>query len=139
MRTVSSQYALRAVVYLAQHADDWPIPGRIIARDTGIPAKYLSKILGDLVRCGVLQSSRGKTGGFSMHKRADQTILADVVAPFMPLDTGNCPFGNQVCSDDNPCGAHDRWKHVVACQRAFLSETSVADVTGPVSPSRRHP
>lgn len=129
MISLSGQYALRAMIYLAQHAADCPIPGRVIAGHTDIPAKYLSKILGDLVRRGVLQSSRGKTGGFSLRLSSKRTRLYDVLAPFEQLEYRQCPFGNQRCSDTNPCLAHERFKRVVQAETDFLTHCSLYSIS----------
>ncbi|MCH7526142.1 MAG: Rrf2 family transcriptional regulator [Planctomycetes bacterium] len=128
MLSLTSQYALRAIIYLTRHADDWPIPGRQVARDTQIPAKYLSKILGDLVRSGVLESSPGKSGGFRLRRSPKATYLQEVLEPFEQLDQRRCPFGNQECTDSNPCRAHSRWKRVVEAEQRFFKRTSVYDV-----------
>ena len=79
MLTVTSNYALRAVVYLAQHADNQPIPGKTIAAEAGIPAPYLSRIMGDLVRAGVLDSSRGAGGGFRLSRPPTKILLFEAV------------------------------------------------------------
>lgn len=128
MLSLTSEYALRAMIFLAQHEEDWPLRGHDIAHKTGVPPKYLSKILGDLVRAGVLESSRGIGGGFRMAKSAKATRLLDVLAPFELFEGRRCPFGNQQCGDDNPCLAHDQWKKVVEAQQGFLRKTSVLDV-----------
>ncbi len=137
MLSLTSQYALRAMIYLTQHEEDWPIPGRRIAAEAGIPAKYLSKILGDLVRSGVLDSSPGKSGGFRLRRAAKQTTLHEVLRPFEQFARGRCPFGNQECSDEKPCIAHDRWKKVIEAQAKFLADTSVLDVAVPSATKRR--
>ncbi len=128
MLTLTSEYALRALIYLAQHADSWPIPGRRIAEHADIPPKYLSKILGDLVRFGVLESSPGKTGGFRLRNSAKETKLYEVLSPFEQFDRRRCPFGNNECSDDNPCLAHSKWKQVVELEQRFLRETTIHEV-----------
>ena len=128
MLSLTSEYALRSIIYLAQHVDDWPITGKRIAEHAGVPSRYLSKILGDLVRSGVLISSPGKTGGFRLRRPAEETWLHEILTPFEPFDNRRCPFGNQDCNEENPCLAHDRWKKVVESQQKFLDETSVADV-----------
>lgn len=135
MRT--SQYALRALIYLAQNEDAWPIPGAQIAAETGVPTKYLSKVLGDLVRCGVLDSAPGRTGGFRLRRPAAKIRLFDVLAPFEHFERRECPFGNRVCSDTNPCGAHDSWKKVVGAQQDFLRETSLREVAKEARQVRR--
>ncbi len=131
MITVSSEYALRAVIYLAQHADEWPIPAIRIAADTDIPRKYLSKVLADLVRADVLGASPGRSGGFRFARPPSEILLHEVFAPFEPvLGTRRpCPFGNELCSDDDPCAGHDRWVRVRETYTQFLHETSVLDVT----------
>lgn len=70
MLTRTGEYALRALVHLTRNEKDWPIPGRRIAEETEIPAKYLSTLLSDLVRAKVLTSARGKSGGFRMAQPA---------------------------------------------------------------------
>ncbi len=131
MLSLTGEYALRAMVYLAEHAEDWPIPGRTVAEDAGIPRKYLSVILGDLVRGGILASSPGAGGGFRMIRSPKDIRLFEVLAPFEPL-LGNrrpCPFGKEECSNDDPCAGHDRWQRVKETYSQFLQETSVFDVS----------
>jgi len=131
MLSMTGEYALRAMIYLAQHEDEWPVAGNLIAAKGGIPAKYLSKIPGDLVRAGVLTSSRGLGGGFRMVRSPNSTWLYDVLAPFESFDNRRCPFGNKKCSEETPCLAHDRWKIVVEAQQRFLDRTSVLDIAVP--------
>lgn len=128
MLTRTSEYALRALVHMARHEEEWPLPGNRIAADTGVPAKYLSKILGDLVRTGVLTSSRGKSGGFRMAKPADQTTLHAVLSPFERFVTTRCMFGNPNCTPSNPCLAHEDWVTVLDGMDAFFKSKTVHDV-----------
>ena len=130
MLTLSSEYALRAMVLLARHADEWPVSAQHIAEQSGIPRKYLSKILADLARAGLLEGSRGKRGGFRMTRSPKEIRLFEVLAPFEPVLTHrrSCPFGNVVCGDDDPCAGHHRWKPVREAYQRFLSETTVHDV-----------
>lgn len=138
MLSVTSEYALRAMIYLATHESDWPITGRTIAEQAQIPPRYLSKILGDLVRCGVLDASPGRTGGFRLRRSAQMTLLYDVLAPFEHLDDAHCPFGQEGCNDRHPCKAHERWAMVQDAQQRFFRETSVHDVAFG-TPSREGP
>lgn len=135
--TKSSEYALRALVFLVRNKDRWPIPGREIAQGVGIPAKYLQKILGDLTRTGVLESSPGRTGGFRPRQPANRIPLLDVLTPFERFQKDRCPFGNTVCSDEDPCKAHHQWKKVVEAERRFLREMTIDDVAGPAKTRRR--
>lgn len=136
MLTRTSEYALRALIHLAQHEDDWPLTGRCIAEQAKIPRKYLSKVLGDLVRVGVLESSPGRTGGFRLRRAAKKTALMDVLAPFEQFNQQSCPFGNRRCDDDNPCNAHDQWKKVVETKQRFLKKTTIYDIAMRMSHGR---
>ena len=129
MLSKTSEYALRAMIYLAQHEGDWPIPGRQIAAQARIPTRYLQKILGDLARANVLDASPGKTGGYRLRLSANKTSLFDVLSPFERFDDSRCPFGNEVCNDGNPCHAHSRWKVVVETQQRFLKDMTVVDIS----------
>ena len=137
----TSEYALRAMVFLAQHADTWPIPGWRIAEQTGIPPKYLARILGDLVRHAVLESSRGIGGGFRLARSPDRIRLSEVLAPFEPALASRrpCPFGHELCNDKNPCPGHDRWMRVKNTYERFLQETSVSDISGQQDSRRGSP
>lgn len=139
--TRSSEYAVRALIFLVQHEDRWPIPGREIADGVNIPGKYLQKILGDLSRAGVLESSPGRAGGFRLRRPADRIRLMDVLAPFERFEGGRCPFRHAVCSDRSPCRAHDEWKRVVEAEQRFLREMTISDVARPLEPgpSLAHP
>jgi len=130
MISVTGEYALRAMIYLTRHHDEWPISGARIAEGASIPRKYLSAILADLVRAGLLAGTRGKSGGFRLTRPAKRIRLADIVRSFKPISSHRktCPFGNVVCSDANPCGAHERWKGVNAAFDRFMEDTTLDDV-----------
>jgi len=128
MLSLTSQYVLRAMVYLVRNTEAWPVTGRHIAEGTGIPRKYLSSILSDLVRRGVLDSSPGRTGGFRLRQPAGEVSLMDLIGPFEHFDRDCSPFGSPDGGDDTPCGAHAKWNRMMEAQRSFLNSTSVSDV-----------
>lgn len=130
MLSLTSEYALRAMIFLAGHVDECPVAGRTIAKEARIPRQYLSSILGDLVKEGLLEATPGKGGGFSMVRSPREITFAHVLAPFEPSikKRRSCPFGNGECSDANPCLGHERWNALLDSFTCFLEETSVYDV-----------
>lgn len=128
MLTRTSEYTLRALICLAQQDREHLTAGKDIAEKTGVPSKYLSKILGDLVRAGVLESTRGTGGGFRLTRPAEEIPLLEVIEPYERFDDRRCPFGNKECSETNPCLAHEEWKKVLLAEQNFLKRTSVASV-----------
>lgn len=129
MLTKTTEYALRAATVIARVRDNQPALAKDIAREADIPEKYLSKVLRDLVRCGILSSTRGIGGGFRLRRKPETIKLIDVVRPFEDiLASRRCPFGNTRCTDDRPCPIHEQWKPVVQAYRNMLENTTLADV-----------
>ena len=122
-------YALRAVVYLAEHSKERPVRVAEMASNLEIPQNYLAKILNELVRSEVLMSTRGKHGGFQLSVQPDQLSLLTVVSPFDRIEQERrCLLGRAECSDVTPCAAHNRWKALGTQLAAFVQETTVADL-----------
>jgi Rrf2 family protein len=129
MLSQTAEYALRAVVHLARHPDEAPIQAMDLAAATEVPETYLRKVLHELTRAGVLQSTRGKRGGFRLAVPAERLALLTVVRRFDPItDRRKCLLGRYECSDAHPCPAHRRWKSTAERIAAFFGKTTVADV-----------
>jgi Rrf2 family protein len=125
----TSEYALRATIYLAAREGEGPIKLEQIADELAVPRNYLSKTLHQLARVGVLRSDRGPTGGFRLARDPRSLTLIEIVAPFDPVRLARrCILGKGQCSDETPCAAHDRWKVVAEPMRAFFRGTTVADL-----------
>jgi Rrf2 family protein len=126
----TGEYALRAVLYLARQGGDAPIRVDDIAQALSAPRNYLSKILHELGRSGVLISSRGPKGGFQLAFPAEELSLEDVVGRFDPLERETaCLLGRAGgCSDEDPCVAHERWRDLNQRRVSFFRETTVAEL-----------
>lgn len=124
----SAKYALRAAIHLAA-SDDEALLSRQIAESLQVPAQYLAKILQDLVRHGILTSTRGRGGGFRLARPAPQIPLLHVVKAIDGENFGEeCALGLPHCSDVSPCALHDSWAHLRGDIIAMLSDTSLADL-----------
>jgi Rrf2 family iron-sulfur cluster assembly transcriptional regulator len=125
----TDQYALRAVLCIAQQPEGSRLGAAHIARRLDLPANYLSKILHSLARAGVLVSERGPRGGFGLARSADELSLADVIAPFNSfMQQRSCLLGRGECSDDSPCRLHSRWKSASDPVIEFFNRTVIADL-----------
>jgi len=139
--SVTAQYALRAIVYIAAQDGKRPVLAKEIAAHTGVPTHYLSRILRDTVRAGLLESTRGVGGGFRLSRPANRIRLHEVLAPFDDiLDRSRCPFGQPRCNDDHPCGFHRHWKPIRIAYCNML-ENITLDRVGPegLAASKRRP
>lgn len=125
----TAEYALRAVVLLADRDSDAPAKVGELADALEIPQNYLSKTLNALARTGVLASMRGKGGGFRLARTADRITLLEVIDPFDHFSTGrSCLMGKGECSDTDSCAAHATWKEVAMKVTTFFAKTTLADL-----------
>jgi Rrf2 family transcriptional regulator, cysteine metabolism repressor len=76
------EYALLALVYLSRRTDQGYVPVRTIAKDQGIPPKYLEQILLALKRASYLRSIKGQGGGYALAKLPSQITLAEIIRLF---------------------------------------------------------
>jgi Rrf2 family protein len=125
----TAEYALRATTYLAQQPPDQAIDVGALATALAVPRNYLSKVLSQLCRAGILLSARGKGGGFSLARDPGAIALAELVAPFEPIDAEpRCLLGQASCSERHPCAVHRKWRLVNDLVRRFLRRTTLADL-----------
>lgn len=131
MLSGTAEYALRAVVALARERGGEHTRATDLAETIAVPRNYLSKILHELTRAGILRSTRGKHGGFQLAIPPEELTLLRVVSLFDPMgERSKCLLGRPECSDTDPCPAHHRWKATAGQIAAFFRDTTVADVIG---------
>jgi Rrf2 family cysteine metabolism transcriptional repressor len=82
------QYALRALLELAQRGDSQPVPSTAIAESRSIPVRFLETILNELKQAGWVRSRRGVRGGYVLSVGLESLSVGDVVrlidGPLMP-------------------------------------------------------
>lgn len=131
MLSQTAEYALRALVLLAEGAPARTAKVGELADALDIPQNYLSKTLHTLVGTGVVASTRGKGGGFRLARDPAAISLLDVVDPFDRLGTRPaCLLGQGECSDAHACAAHASWKAVSQQVQLFFLQTTLADLVG---------
>jgi Rrf2 family protein len=89
MLSQKAKYALRALLVLAEEGDDRPLLIADIAERHNLPKKFLEQILLDLKHHGLVQSRRGRSGGYALLKPASQISFGQVIriidGPLAPL------------------------------------------------------
>ena len=130
MISQSSEYALRAVVYLAQNGDG-PAVASDIAAATKVPLGYLHKILRILVRHRILVAQRGAGGGFALAKVPSAISVLDILRATDTLidRIEQCPLG--IPGHTTLCALHHMLDEAVAETARRFSGTSVADLIQP--------
>lgn len=125
----SADYALRAVLYLAERDGAGLIPANEIAEALGVPQRYLGKVLNTLAHAGTLASTRGPRGGFRLTRPASELTLADVIAPFDAIGKPlQCLLDHRECSQTSPCAAHHDWQRIGTEMRDFFERMTVSQL-----------
>jgi len=124
--SLSTKYAILALVRLAA-AGGGPVPVRELAGDGAVPEPYLAKLVPHLVRAELLSSARGRGGGVSLARPAEEITLADIVR----VTEGNaalreCPFDPDPCPGDPRCPLSGVWDPLRENLVQFLEKTTVA-------------
>jgi len=128
MISQTSRYAIRILGCLMEHEGE-RIQAREIARETGIPQNYLSKILNRFRKQGWVVSRKGWGGGFQLEGRARRVTLGKVLELMEGRrQTGGCVFGLGTCDESRPCPLHHHWERVQGAYDEMLSALTIADL-----------
>ena len=133
--SATTQYAIRALAYMAT----LPVGQRILARDladaTGVPRQFLGKILHRLARHGVLESAKGRGGGFRFARPPESIRLGAVVELVEGPDLlGHCVLGFESCDDTQACPLHDQWDGLRDRMRDQMHGSTLADLGRSLKP-----
>ena len=124
-------YACRALLSLAMHADGTPTSVRDIAERTALPQPYLEQILLALKGAGLVRSKRGVGGGYVLSRPADEITLAQIVSavdgPIVVGDFGE-PHQNGACDHEGQCVLLAVWSNVGEHMRRLLEGQTLADI-----------
>lgn len=114
MFSTSCQYGLQGMLYIAIHSSNDENVGLIeIAENQEIPRHFLSKILQQLVKAGLLISMKGPNGGFRLSKKPEKITLLHIIKAIDGLGVfTQCGIGFKKCSDEHPCPIHHDFKIV---------------------------
>ena len=130
MLSNTSKYALRAVIYLALYASQEKKAGiKEISAALDIPTPFLGKILQNLAKHQILDSSKGPHGGFCLKKQAIDISLMDIVEIIDGTDAFDlCVIRTTKCSYDAPCSLHDKIAPLRSEMKSLFLTESVADL-----------
>ena len=122
--TRQADYAVRAVLYLAQLGSERRAATSQIAQEQQIPPSFLAKIVSQLSVAGLLQTSRGARGGVSLARDPDDISLLEVVEAIDgPILLNECVAGNGACTFGDDCPMRPIWCDAQAELVARLKNT----------------
>jgi len=130
--TKKSKYGLKALLILAQHAGQGPMLVTELAERERIPKKFLEAILLDLKRHGLLQSKRGKGGGYFLRRDPDEITVGQVVRlldgplALVPCASQTAYMRCDDCVDEDACAIRWAMKQVRDATAKILDNTTLA-------------
>lgn len=128
MFSQTQEYALRAVLWLAANAEDGPAGHSRIADETQAPASYLSKVLQELAKSGILTSRRGVGGGFELDRDPAELTVLEVINAVDPLKRiQTCPLGLKT-HGTHLCPMHARLDSALSLVEDALAESTIQEV-----------
>ena len=125
-----TEYALRAMIELAQRTGGGLVSAREISEVQHIPLRFLEQQLGSLSKAGLVESFRGAGGGCRLSKEPAQITVADVVdaieGPFYPMFC--LDPGDHTCWQDARCGLQELWGEVRVAVRGVFERITLAEL-----------
>jgi Rrf2 family protein len=133
MLNKKTQYAFKALMYLAEQYEQGPVLIAEIARKKKIPLKFLENILLELKKGGILDSKKGKGGGYFFKVPPSKVRLADIIrkidGPIAMLPCVSLYFYERCKNcDEKNCGLHDIMIEVRDANLNILEGKTVADL-----------
>ncbi len=135
MLSKKTQYAFKALTYLAEQEKDIPVLIAEISKKKKIPLKFLENILLELRKAGLLESKKGKGGGYFLkqdpHKIPLSKVMRLIEGPIALLPCVSLNF-YQKCKDcdEKVCGLNRVMIEVRDNMLQVLENKTVSDLTG---------
>ena len=128
--TSKGRYALYIMLDLARREDESCVSLKTIADRHDISMKYLEAIVGSLKRAGLVESTRGKEGGYRLNRSPEDysvgeilRCLEDNLAPVACIRSGSVN-----CEKAGECITVPMWKELDDITNAYLDTVSLKDL-----------
>ena len=137
-----ADYALMAMKHLAQNSSATSTSAREIAEQYDIPIELMAKVLQRLVRIGLLASTQGTRGGYTLGRPPAAISVADVIEAIDgPFTVTACSTENNDCEQYSKCSIRDplwqiRERLAATLETVTIAEIAAENVSSPVRVSR---
>jgi Rrf2 family iron-sulfur cluster assembly transcriptional regulator len=133
------RYAVMAMADLAQHDGEGAVPLSAIAERQHLSVAYLEQIFIKLRRAGLVESARGRTGGYRLGREASQIMVAEIMAAVEEETRMTRCMGENVagCLGEGKCLTHNLWHALGDHIRGFLSSVSLREVLDGLPAAKR--
>lgn len=127
--STKGRYGVRAMVHLAVHYSQGPLPVREIAEKMDVSAKYLDHLMTALRMAGLIRSIRKAHGGYILTRSPKEIRLSEVVkvleGSLAPVD---CVDDARACHQADFCATIDLWKRMQEAMNNVLESTTLDEM-----------
>lgn len=128
MISKTSLYLIKALSELARLEKGTYLGAKDLAEKIEVPSNYLSKNLQTLANQGLLESQKGKGGGFAIKTRTRSMPLLKIIGKVDDINRwSQCFLGRKECRDEKPCALHNEWKRTRNHYLNFLESHTIKD------------
>jgi len=134
--TRAADYGVRVMIQLALPEGGGRVSLPDLARATGSPESFLSKVLQALAHAGLISSRRGQAGGFRITQRGRESSMREVIeATDGPIFLNVCLMQGRCCSRKAHCPAHPVWVRAQEAMSGVLSGITIAEMASQAQPA----
>lgn len=130
MISTKGRYALRVILDLAQHGNEGYVSLKSIAERQGISLKYLEMIVATMNKAELVDSQRGKEGGYKLKKSPAEYSVGEVLraaeGELAPVSCLDC--GEDTCKRSESCLTLPMWVRLEEVVNGYLDSISIADL-----------
>lgn len=127
----TSRYAIRILAYIANKKDLELINATEVAKTLNISYKFLTKIMTELTKAELVESIKGRNGGYKLKKSSSEIMVNDILNLFHDsIKEEQCILGIGFCNGMNKCALHDQWSEPKYLMQKMFKESSLKDIAG---------
>ncbi len=127
--STKGRYGARALMELAKHHGNGPVPLNKIAAQQDIPLKYLEQLVSVLKAAKMIKSVRGPSGGYILSKPPEKINLLTLIETLEgPLSFVDCVKDPSVCEKVDACAFSDLWNRINREIARILRGVTIADM-----------
>ena len=127
--STKGRYGTRALMDIALHSREGPVPLKDIAEREQISLPYLEHLIAPLIEGGIIRSARGVGGGVSLIKPPQEIRLSEVIGLLEgSLALVKCVTDPSACNRSEFCVTRDIWSELKAAMDGVLQSTTLQDL-----------
>ncbi len=132
--TRAADYAVRVMIHFATLPEKERVLLPALAKATGAPGSFLSKVMQSLARAGFIVSRRGQAGGFELLESGRKASMRQVIEAIDgPIYLNVCLMPGKSCKRKSWCPAHPAWTKAQAGMMEVLNASMIADLAAEVA------